>query len=692
MFDTRIKAEELMSLYATLIDKNTFEEGLTQVREYDFVPLINYILSEKEDSESMPKVVELTVLILQHVFNNTGEDLVPDELYDRLHAFYLTYGYGDIVGAPGVGGKTYTHNYPLLRGTVSKIHFFTEEERNGDERNSLENRIIQLERLLGESLGNPDVIISLKVDGVSAVAECDQYGEAQLVLKRGEIDRNDDSEGEAEEIGIMRGVEFSQYISDYNDTPFGIKTEICMTQSDFEKYNEKYGPFKTARSATTSIINSDDYSDKEKLSYLTVVPLQIQFDGSEPAPIYEKDFYRRGKLRDIAWIRNTMLELQAYANEIGIGADGIVIRIDDIILQEKLGRDGSKNRYEMAYKFPAVRGLTKLKYVDFSVGLLGGITPVAKVEPLKISGVTVKSIGLGSISRLRTLKLHEGQEVEIRYDVIPYLVDVPHADKTGAPVVIPLTCPRCNYDLDVFKGELRCNNEDCESRQKGRIVNFINKVRIPEISIATVDDFYKVGYLTDLPSLYRLHEHQSELEDMKGYGPRSIETILDNIESRRSLLDYELMGALGIKGVGQRIFKKILAVYTIKELLDMVKNGTLGQIKQIKDIGDSIVNAIYMTFHKRGDEIYRLLGQVHIERRESSPDGSVILFSKVRDADFQAYLDSIGHTVVDGYNSQVDIVIRKDASSESSKINKALKDGKLVLTLDEAKELYGYHQ
>lgn len=690
MIDISTKEYELAYLYSKLLEKDTFESALEEAREYDFTRLINYLLSEREDKEQIRSLVKITIFILQHVFNNTGEDLVPDELYDRLHSFYLTYGEGDIVGAPGVGGRTYKHSYPLLRGTISKIHFFTEKERGNDERNSLENRIVQLERLLGEPLPDLDIIVSLKVDGVSAVAECDENGEALIVLKRGEIDRDDDLEGEAEEIAIMRGVSFTEHIPEYNERPFGVKNEICMTEEDFERYKEKYGFFKTARSATTSIINSDDYMNKEKLSYLTVIPLQIQFEGSPPSPIYDPKFYRRGKLRDIEWIRRTTDELQAFADSIGLGADGVVIRIEDEEYQQKLGRDGSKNRYEFAYKFPAVRGVTKLKYVDFSIGLLGGITPVAKVEPLKIGGVTVKSIGLGSMPRLRSLELHEGQDVEIRYDVIPYLVDIPGTDKSGKPIVIPTHCPVCQEELTERNGELSCENDYCDSRNRGRIVNFINKVRIPEISIATVDDFYAKGFLTDIPSLYRLHEHTSELVELKGYGPRSIETILDNIESRRELYDYEVLGAVGIVGVGQRIFKKILSAYTLEEFLDMVENGTLSFIKKINGVGDSIVESIYAEFFKRGKEIKDLLSEVKVTRRESTPDGSVILFTKVRDKEFQEFLDSIGHTVVDSYNSQVDVVIRKDEESMSSKVTRAMKDGKLILTLEQAKHVYGY--
>lgn len=658
--------------------------------------LVNYYVNAvQEYQEEDKEIIEMIIRVLQEIYNNSGNTISPisDELYDKLYEINRDINHMEIVGATvgNVQDKVISaHKYPDLRGTLGKIHFILNEEKKpGEKRKSLEDWISSMiNKLGGEIHENPEIHIFPKWDGISGMFENDENGDTEKVLKRGDTGRN-----EAEEMTMLfKGSTNMKEHDPFNNGPFGVKTEIVMRRSDYERLCEKFGDFKSPRSAVSSIINSKEY-DKRYLEFLTIVPLQVQSYKTKeiaiPQSTYNDFPYRTSKLFDFDDIRKCFDELEKEVKkEFGIDIDGMVIRLVNPHLQKALGRDEAINNYEVAYKLPPEQKRTILKDVEMSVGILGTVTPVAKIEPVKMKGNTISNISLGSIDRFESLGLKRGDEVIIKYDVIPYLeFDETCKRGDGELFVTPTKCPYCEKDL-VKSPVLRCINDYCDSRMIGKLMNYVTKMSIPNISIGIITTFFKEDILTNIQDLYTLEDNKRKIVDMSGFGPKSYNKIIDGIKSRMEVYDYELLGSLGIPDIGRKMFKKILAVYTIDELIKMCKTGATGltDIQGIKKkTALKIIGGILMN-----EELINYLRSVLTVKRDTRKYTIKVLFTKVRDKEFEKYLDSKDVLVMDSYKKEVDMVIIPTSSTTSSKVEKARKDGKEIVAIEDAYKMFGY--
>ncbi len=519
---------------------------------------------------------------------------------------------------------------------------------------------------------------SLKVDGVSGVIELED-GISKRVLKRGDVDNN-----EAEEILILRNRSFPN-MKHYGEC--GLKAEIYMRYDKFEDFKEKYGEFNSPRSAVTSIVNADEVDDK-KLEYITIFDLEISKDGKSIMP--ENIYHTIPSATDYEALEIIINDLEEYAAKYAIPADGVVIRIMDDEVQELLGRDGGINKFEVGFKFRPKKHKARLKKVNFSMGVGGSYTPVAEIEPIIIKGNEISNISLGSIPRLRNLDLRIGQTVLITYDVIPYLYDS-EEDKYeyDEKVTIPTHCESCGEHLRYSKSRLYCPNNNCDKIKYGKILNYAVKVGMEGISEETVADLMKYLGIREIHELYDVVSYRDTLLDVPGYGEVSVDAIIESIELRRRLPLDLIVGSLGIPSVGRATMKKILNNYTNKEFLNMMEFIEFEDLSSIKGIGDSVINSLdaWRSDTENYYNFLKLLQKVEVLEPTKSVDSHTILFTKVRDYEFQSFLEGKGYGIADKYTKAVDVVIYGD---ESKKTEKARKDGKVIMTLEQAYEMYGY--
>lgn len=622
------------------------------------------------------------VEFLHDVYNKYGESLIPDSDYDKLYELYVSEGGKELTGVVTDTIKKYPHKYPHLRGTIQKIHFLYESEKTEKEkRKSYEKWIANVETSIGMSLANIRIRASLKIDGTSAIIEGSK-GYSERVLKRGDTDNN-----EAENIPLLEGRLFPD-LKEYDE--FGLKTELYMTYADYEEFKKIYGEFNSPRSAITSIINSDDV-DEKKLPYIRIYDLEIYADGKTIMP--NNIYYDLPSATDIHALELIINELQQHAQEKGIPADGVVIRLMDEGVQDLLGRDGAINKFEIAYKFKPEQKKTYLLDVIFSMGKQASYTPVAKIEPIIMNGNTISSVSLGSVPRLQELDLRIGQPVYITYDVIPYLYNCSPEEKEGYTerVKVPLVCSECGDELDYINSALECVNVECLGVIKGKLLNWTKKIGVEGVSDAIIRDLMKHFGIDERHELHKLEKYRHEFQEFPGYGESSVEAIISAFNAKKEMTFDVFIGSLGIRDIGRTKMKTIMKTFKIPDIYRMITQLDFSPIISIKGIGLVDKKNLEDWFRDKNnmDEFNKLMNTITVIEPKATVDSHTILFTKVRDYAFQQYLEEKGYTIADKYSKSVDVVI---AGGESSKTKKALKDGKLVMSLLDAHRIYKYNE
>ena len=672
------------------MDSDVINEIVEMLKGINFEGIVEYFnnanLKELDDMDlfTCRKLVE----ILQFIYNNT--DIVPpvsDSTYDKLYQIMLDVGLGDIVGSVNSQGKPVReHRYPDLRGTLNKVHFVFNVDKEGDKRRSIEDWITTIENILGRGINNTEefeVRLQAKWDGCSAVFECDENGNVEHVLMRGDTEKN----LAVDVVKLFEDfVDFQIYAN--GKDKFAVQTEVLMNQADYERIIVEYKDFKSPRSATSSILNEKVLQPK-LTKYLTVEPLRIQYVGKQPEIIPNENYDMISNLFDLRNIRECIKEINEHAKADGKVTDGVVLHLTNKKLQEKLGRDGAINRYEVAYKFPAEATKAILLDIDFSYGLGGNVTPVAKIEPVVMLGKTISSISMGSIDRFRSMDhLTTGSEIIVRYEIIPYM-DLDHTCKineSGKRFYVPTHCKHCG-SLLIEDPLLKCVNDECPSRIIGNVVNYINKMRIENLNIETVSTLFDQGIITNIESLYKLEQHKSKIISLPGFGEKSYDNMIDGINKRRVVFDYELLGSLGIQSIGVRMFKKVLSVMDLETMLRLAKDQMLAvNLMGLSGFGEKTASRVQHGIISKLSTIYFLLDQIQL--KEKVAPGKLkgkVCFSQIRDPKFESELISNGYEVVDSLTKTTDYLIVPNLDVVSSKITKAKKYGTEVMSLEQAK-------
>ena len=396
--------------------------------------------------------------------------------------------------------------------------------------------------------------------------------------------------------------------------------------------------------------------------------------------------YIKTKLGNIEEIERFATD-HRYAD--GLRCDGAVIYLIDRDLRLILGRDNDKNNFEVAYKFTEEYKYTYVKDIEFQVGLLGRITPVVKVEPVKLKGNKISSASLSNIDNMERLGLAKGDMVKILYDIIPYAtVDVEcEMNKSGHKPIRPITkCPSCGHPTVREGAMLTCVNPECDCIQKGRILNYLIKLRILDISYASVDALYEMGVLRDITDLYKLENYRDFIISHKGFGDLTFDNWINQINNKLTVLDYIVLGALGIDGIAEKNFKLILSHYSFDEFMDIVNDGDIDLLTSIKGIGEKKAKRIIKGVKDYKDELKFLWKELDIISSYDLEDSKFrVCFSKIRDSELERYIINMGGEVVDSItkDTKVDFLVVPNKFVSSSKISKAINYGVDVVTPDE---------
>lgn len=286
-------------------------------------------------------------------------------------------------------------------------------------------------------------------------------------------------------------------------------------------------------------------------------------------------------------------------DSLGYDIDGVVIKVNSIKDQKKLGYTAKYPKWCVAYKFPAEEVLTKLKDIIFTVGRTGQITPNAVLEPVIVAGSKVSRATLHNADYIKGKDLRIGDIISIHKagDVIPEVGEVILERRKETQEFIMIDkCPMCNTKLEKKGGvDFYCPNNNCPSRKIESLIHFAsrNAMNIDGLGEKIVEDFYNFGFIKDISDIYSLKHHRDDLIRLEGYGEKSVNSLIEAIEKSKENSLERLIFGLGIPNVGSKTAKTLAEHY---KNLTFIEEATIEELTKINDIGNIIAQSIVEYF------------------------------------------------------------------------------------------------
>ena len=680
------------------------EEAYEEMKSKEKMKIINFYAHVSDFSKEPLKGNQLQELnsivkILQILYNSKIDSPVSDETYDSLQETLIDLGIPRLTGSIEINdNKKVSHKFTNLRGTLDKVYYlFPDENRTNKSRKYLDEWINSTQSLYKRKTGkdinlnDQKVIVTPKMDGTSIIMEF--HGDKPLWLSRGDTTNN-----RASDVSHIMNI-FNDIYS--KDKHCGQKFECMISEESKDRINKLVSDqYKNSRQIVTSIMNS--LEPDFKVDFLHPVPLRIMEDGKDIEDIHplliEKyptlicKLSERDKIKEFA-------NNHKYVNINGerLRTDGIVITLLDDNIKRVLGRDNNINNFEVAYKFTEEYAYSKVIDCEFYVSDFSYVTPVLVVNDVILKGNTINHISLSNKERFDELNLHYGDEVKVLYDIIPYVVidDKCKRMTNGRKIEFVKYCPACKHELDLSKVQVQCNNPECPSRIIGSILNYCNNLRIQNIGYSTIETLYRLGFLKHgIRSLYKLRKKSLDIQNIDGFGQIKTKKIINEIESKRNLFDYELFGSIGINGLSIKTFKIIFQHIKMDDIINMInmKNFSLLNEKLIKinGIGESkselLIN--YFKDSKKRSEFFKLLEEIKLESSFNKINNKKIVFTGCRpDQELINYIQSKGYDYSDNWINSASYLVVPNKEYHSSKIDKADKHNVKIITINELREV-----
>lgn len=450
-------------------------------------------------------------------------------------------------------------------------------------------------------------VCELKLDGVS-ISIVYRNGRFVRAVTRGDGEKGDDVSANVQTIKTLplfvRG--------DNLPADFVIRGEIIFHREDFRQLNEAraeageqaFANPRNAAAGTIKQLNTNIVASRPLDCYLyyllgSRLPSDSHYDNMKIAESWGFRISDAMELcRDIDEVIAYIDKWEKRRKEIDFDIDGIVIKVDSIGLQEKLGYTSKTPRWAVAYKYKAEQEKTRLISVSFQVGRTGAVTPVANLEPVFLAGTTVRRASLHNADQIKLLDLHCNDMVFIEKggEIIPKIVGIAKEERVAgsSPVSFPDTCPECGSRLQRVEGEANwyCPNEKaCPPRIKGRIVHFISRkaMNIEGLGEETVDLLFSGGLIRDVADLYDLGV--SDLAGLQGLGEKSAANIISSIRKTTDVPFHRVLFALGIRFVGETTARALASSFGSIEKLAAADREALTTVPDVgARIADSVID------------------------------------------------------------------------------------------------------
>ncbi|MES2328329.1 MAG: NAD-dependent DNA ligase LigA [Bacteroidota bacterium] len=551
--------------------------------------------------------------------------------------------------------------------------------------------------------------IEPKFDGasISLIYEDDQLVRAAT--------RGDGVEGEdiTTNIKQVKSLPLTAAFSKYGIQQIEIRGEVIMSKQSFERYNawlagQDLAPLANPRNAASGSLRMKDpkevgrrgldaflyhvsYFVLDKNSKFKIQNSKLNTHSGSLKMLWDLGFRSPEKekrvVKGIQPVIDYCLDFEAGRDNLPYEIDGMVVKVDDLALQEKLGMTSHHPRWAIAFKFKARQATTKLRAVEFQVGRTGAVTPVAKLDPVYLGGVTVSSISVHNEEYIKEkdLKIGDSVLIERAGDVIPQIVkSLPELrDGTEQAIVFPKQCPVCKSEL--FKEETeavwRCINIECEAQVVEKMIHFVSKdaMDIKSFGEANVRKFYELDLLKDIPGIYELDFEK--IGKLEGFGKKSLDNLQAAIEASKQQPLHRLIYALGIRFVGETTAKTL--ANAVDHVLDF-KNKTEEELTQLEDVGVKVAKSIHQFFlNEQNIHMLEHLEKLGLQLKNQKKavmaagalTGQTFLFTgtlaKLKRSEAEEMAEAQGGVIVSGVSAKLNyLVVGEDAGSKLEKAKK----------------------
>ena len=554
---------------------------------------------------------------------------------------------------------------------------------------------------------NPEYEVELKLDGLAVSL---RYENGQLMQA---VTRGDGQTGEDITQNVKTIRNLPQVIN--VDIPvLEVRGEVLMPKAGFAKLNREAQAkgektFANPRNAAAGSLRQLDpnIAKSRPLAFFAYsivqgLPEEITTQSQALQWLATLGF----SISDIEVVQ-TAEALQTYyesviakRGDLPFDIDGTVIKVNSLALQTQLGYLSREPRWATAYKFPAETVMTRLNSIEWQVGRTGQITPVGKLEPVNVGGVTVSNVTLHNIGEIHRLDVRAGDTVSVHRagDVIPKVTRVwlDERPNDAVPVTLPTHCPVCDSPVILPEGEAlaRCTGGlYCPAQQTEALIHFVSRraMDIDGLGERWLIGFFEHGLVKNVADIYELKNHQNELITLEKLGEKSVENILSAIEKSKSTTLPRFIYALGIRGVGETTARNLAMQFGN---LDTLMSASVTALLQTPDVGDITANLIHEFFATEHNQqiIQRLLDSgITWEKMSSEPVGNQPLkgqswvitgtLTSMRRDEAKAKLQALGAKVSGSISAKTTALLAGD--NAGSKLAKAESLGVKVVSDDE---------
>ena len=539
-------------------------------------------LSDREFDVKMRRLQEL-------------ESLYP-ELAD---ASSPTQHVGSDLSGTGKNFKSVTHRYPML----SLGNTYSQEE---------------IDEWMRKLPAGAEIVAELKYDGLS-ISLWYEDGELVHAVTRGDGVRGDD---------VLRNIltikTIPQHVPDNLPRRFELRGEVLLPWESFERLNKEreaeeeplFANPRNAASGTLKLLDSKEV-ERRGLTCFLYYMLGEELPG-------KTHFERMQTVRNWGFPVSDAIKLCKSAEEVTefinywdsarkelpVATDGIVLKVNDLKMQEELGYTAKNPRWAIAYKFPAEKQHTRLKSISYQVGRTGVVTPVANLEPVQLSGTTVQRATLHNEDFVRQLEIAEGDEVWVEKggEIIPKITGKLSSSGRAGEYRFPETCPVCGTRLVRAEGEAawRCPNESgCPPQIQGRLLHFVSRkaMNIDGLGEELTNLLYEKKLVRTTADFYDLQAAQ--IAALEGLGDKSAAKIMKSIEESKQVPWARVLFALGMRMVGETTAKKIARRFSS---IDLLRAASKEELTAVEDVGEQIADNIraYLADTRNTENIERL--------------------------------------------------------------------------------------
>ena len=671
-----VNSTEIVSQMRTLIET-------IKTNNYAYYVLDNPVLEDSEYDQ-----VRRTLLELEEAY----PDLIqPDSPINQV---------GDV---PLSAFTQVTHDIPMLSlGNVFEYDDLRDFMRRVNDR-------------LSVSQQNPEYEMELKLDGL-AVSLKYEHGKFVQAVTRGDGQTGEDITQNAKTIRNL-----PLWIADAADIELlEVRGEVLMPKAGFERLNrlaeENEGKtFANPRNAAAGSLR--------QLDPAIAASRPLAFYGySVNQGLPESIDTQSGALAWLTELGFTVSAVEVVANpraaqtyyesvikgraDLPFEIDGMVIKVNSLALQQQLGFLSREPRWATAYKFPAETVMTRLNDIEWQVGRTGQITPVGKLEPVKVGGVTVSNVTLHNFGEIQRLDVRAGDMVSVHRagDVIPKVTRVWHEQRPAdsEPVTLPSTCPVCDSPVVLPEDEAlaRCTGGlFCPAQQTEALIHFVSRraMDIDGLGASWLISFFEHGLVKTVADIYQLHNHADEMVTFEKLGEKSVQNIINAIEASKHTTLARFIYALGIRGVGEGTAQNFAQQFGD---LDSLMAASIETLIKTPDVGEITAELTYKFFRAPHNiEVINSLLEagVHWDKVEQVAseglplDGQTWVITGALDSmardEAKAKLQALGAKVSGSISAKTTALLAGDKAG--SKLTKAEKLGVKVVSEDEFLALVG---